>query len=511
MSFSMVSPFLRTPLTEDQSRLLATMLEELQGAGLGWDHHYVQCRIQGALFSLQRQQQLPPNLCANLAPSPPEYGDPASALAYVRFTPPEQQQQQEQLEAGGGVDYFEPAQGQPREQQAQFYPMLHKKQPQDSGFNRILQQLQLQDRRRLRHDPLELEHFGKLDGHTKGAQVELPSVMDVFLDTERQRIEREQQLRQAEQDANQKAEQQNQLELYQILAASEPDPQPYQRNPQPANAMDQLEAIVEQQQKQQQKQQQQQKELDRQQQQQQEQPLAAPVYVPEEVNESSELYFPDNYVPFKRRGQPSQQHSFFRELANEQGLPQEPLVELPAPPELMKRRPSVDDVNTQAQELDFESSLRQNSLTPLEEEAMLASNSYPRSLQKQRVYTEGGLLLVPQDELRDAAQADDVLPAEMKQTLLANMLGFARHERLDVKKPGPQLGRPSEQTNQLETEKPRPKSDDGNKEVLPAHIKGGDVNEPFKKKKVIKEQHSDEDHAPHTVDTEYAHVFVKNP
>lgn len=485
------------------------MLEELQGAGLGWDHHYVQCRIQGALFSLQRQQQLPPNLCANLAPSPPEFGDPASALAYVRFTPPEQEQQQEQLEAGG-VDYFEPsARVQPRVEQAQFYPMLHKKQPQDSGFNRILQQLQLQDRRRLRHDPLELEHFGKLDGHTKGAQLELPSVMDVFLDTERQRIEREQQLRQAEQDANQKTEQQNQLELYQILAASEPDPQPYQRNPQPANAMDQLEAIVEQQERQQQKQKQQQQQAE----QEQQQPPIAPVYVPEEVNESSELYFPDNYAPFKRRGQ-LPQHSFFRELANEQGQPQEPLVEqLPAAaPELMKRRPSVDDVNTQRHELDFESSLRHNSLTPLEEEAMLASNSYPRSLHKQRVYTEGGLLLVPQNELQEPRpESDDISPSEIKQSLLANMLGFARHERLDVKKPGPQLGPPSEQSNQLETEKPRPKTDDGNKEVLPAHIKGGDVNEPFKKKKVIKEQHSDEDHAPHTVDTEYAHVFVKNP
>ncbi|XP_060646073.1 receptor-type tyrosine-protein phosphatase N2 isoform X2 [Drosophila nasuta] len=497
----------KTPLTEDQSRLLATMLEELQGAGLGWDHHYVQCRIQGALFSLQRQQQLPPNLCANLAPVQSEFdADPVSALAYVRFSPPEQQQQQEQLD-GGNVDYFEE---QPQAQRpAQFYPMLHKKQPQDSGFNSILHELQLQDRRRLRHDPLELEHFGKLDGHTKSTQMELPSVMDAFLETERQRIEREQQLRMAEQDANQKAEQQNQLELYQILAASEPDPQPYQRKQQPANAMDQLEAIVEQQQKQQQQ-------LQQQQQQQMsdaDQPQTQ-IFVPGEVNESSELYFPDNYAPFKRRGdavdaveQPKR--SFFRELANEQGLPQEPLVELQEQPEMMKRRPSDNDINAQEQELAFESSLRRNSLTPLEEEAMLASNSYPRLLHNQRVYTEGGLLMMPQDELLDAPQADD--PADLKQSLLANMLGFARHERLDVKKPGPQLGPPAELSNELGTEKPKLKSEDGNKEVLPAHIKGGDVNEPFKKKKVIKEQHSDEDHAPHTVDTEYAHVFVKNP
>ncbi|EDW39639.1 GL15097 [Drosophila persimilis] len=528
----------KTPLTEEQSRLLATMLEELQGAGLGWDHPYVQCRIQGALFSLQRQQQLPPNLCANLAPVPPEFGDPASAMAYVRFTPPEPE---------ADVEYYD----QPSPSQAQFYPRLRKKQAPsadgDDGYlDSMLQQQhqrQLQDRRRLRHDPLELEHFGSPDGHGhgQGAQLETPSILDAFLDTERQRMEREQQLRlQAEQDADRKAEQQNRLELYQILAASEPDPQPYQRKPQP-NAMDQLEAMVEQQQQKEKEQ----RELKEQQQ----AKVPVPVYVPEEVNESSELYFPDNFTPFKRtRGRARQygpavraplvgeeeqpKSSFFRELAEEQGLVQEPLTvrhgelaaEADLAPELAKRRPPAfsqldpSDVNSQEQGLAFESSLLRNSLTPIEEEAMLASNSYPPRVNNQRLYTEGGLLLMP---LADAGmdqdpgmQSDD--PRALKKTLLANMLGFARHERLDVKKPGPQLGPPApgpvdnvEMSNQLETEKVH--KVDGNKEVLPAHIKGSDEDEAYKKKKVVMEQHSAEDHAPHTVDTEYAHVFVKNP
>ncbi|XP_041566476.1 receptor-type tyrosine-protein phosphatase N2 isoform X1 [Drosophila elegans] len=495
----------KTPLTEEQSRVLATMLEELQGAGLGWDHPYVQCRIQGSLFSLQRQQQLPPNLCANLAPAPPEFGDPASAMAYVRFTPPEAEPE---------IEYYE-----------QLYPVLQKKQNADVDdmyLNRMLQ-----DRRRLRHDPSELEHFGKLDGHGHvGPQVDAPSIMDTFLDTERQRIEREQQMAAAEQDADRR----NRLELYQILAASEPDPQPYQRK-QPANAMDQLEAIVEQQKEQQQKEQ-------RQQQEQQE--AKAPVYVPpEEVNESSELYFPDNFAPFKRargrfRGELAREvedeppkRSFFRELAGEQGLEQEkPLRHLAAPaessPDLAKRRPQPDayDVGLQQRELAFESGLLRNSLTPLEEEAMLASNSFPRQSKSQRVYTEGGLLLMPQDNDQDNEdmQADE--PESVKQSLLANMLGFARHERLDVKKPGPLLGPPATgsaemQSNQLETDK---LARSGNKEVLPAHIKGNgngngnsDEDEAHKKKKVMKQQHSAEDHAPHTVDTEYVHVFVKNP
>lgn len=63
------------------------MLEELQGAGLGWDHLFVQCRMQGAIFSLRNSVPMPPNLCANLAPDP-EVLDAQSPLAFVRFTPP---------------------------------------------------------------------------------------------------------------------------------------------------------------------------------------------------------------------------------------------------------------------------------------------------------------------------------------------------------------------------------------------------------------------------------------
>lgn len=64
------------------------MLEELQGAGLGWDHLFVQCRMQGALFSLRNNVPMPPNLCANLAPDP-QILDPHSPLAFVRFQPPD--------------------------------------------------------------------------------------------------------------------------------------------------------------------------------------------------------------------------------------------------------------------------------------------------------------------------------------------------------------------------------------------------------------------------------------
>lgn len=77
----------REALDEEQSRFLAVMLEDLQGAGLGWEHPFTQCRMQGALFAMRTNSEIPRSLCANLAPDP-EVLDPQSPLAFVRFTPP---------------------------------------------------------------------------------------------------------------------------------------------------------------------------------------------------------------------------------------------------------------------------------------------------------------------------------------------------------------------------------------------------------------------------------------
>ena len=54
------------------------------------------------------------------------------------------------------------------------------------------------------------------------------------------------------------------------------------------------------------------------------------------------------------------------------------------------------------------------------------------------------------------------------------MLGFTRHERLDVKKPGPPAAPPPSSQSPHETPKLSVvnKKDEGNKEVLPAHIEG---------------------------------------
>lgn len=62
--------------------------------------------------------------------------------------------------------------------------------------------------------------------------------------------------------------------------------------------------------------------------------------------------------------------------------------------------------------------------------------------------------------------------------LLSNMLGFTRHERLDVKKPGPPAEPPPSSQSPHETPKLAEsvdKKEEINKEVLPTHIKGWGV------------------------------------
>lgn len=90
--------------------------------------------------------------------------------------------------------------------------------------------------------------------------------------------------------------------------------------------------------------------------------------------------------------------------------------------------------------------------------------------------------------------------------LLANMLGFTRHERLDVKKPGPPPSPPEQPVEDSRLQAPSQQHDtkiDVTKEVLPAHIK----DNPLPKLK--KDFHNDDDHAPHSVDTDYTYVYLK--
>lgn len=117
-------------------------------------------------------------------------------------------------------------------------------------------------------------------------------------------------------------------------------------------------------------------------------------------------------------------------------------------------------------------------------------SSYRDDTPEDGVYTEGGLVYVPGVTKNDATAS-----------LLQSIMGFTRHERLDVKKPGPQPPQPPPSS---QSPHETPKVDNRNLEQLPAHMKS---DEPPKTKKQV---HSDMDHANYSVDTEYAHVILKN-
>lgn len=73
------------------------------------------------------------------------------------------------------------------------------------------------------------------------------------------------------------------------------------------------------------------------------------------------------------------------------------------------------------------------------------------------------------------------------------LLGFTRHERLDVKKPGPPADIPL----------------DGHP-TINATEHSNEIGLIPKVKKYLHEDF-DDDHAPHSVDDQYAHVILKTP
>lgn len=85
-------------------------------------------------------------------------------------------------------------------------------------------------------------------------------------------------------------------------------------------------------------------------------------------------------------------------------------------------------------------------------------------------------------------------------SLLDAMLGFSRKERLDVKKPGPPVAIPIEDHPAINATK----AENNNT------AKSSSFNILPKIKKILN-MDTDEEHAPHSVDTEFAHIIVKTP
>lgn len=146
------------------------------------------------------------------------------------------------------------------------------------------------------------------------------------------------------------------------------------------------------------------------------------------------------------------------------------------------------------------------------------------------VYTEGGLVYVPDPNAqRLLAEKQYANQQQEAANLLNSMLGFTRHERLDVKKPGPQLVQPDADADQppkpqdaaaaaaAVTGQPPANGDAAaaaatkkSEAVDGAESAAKSLKDLFspKKKKIL---HPMKDHGPHSVDTEYAFVIMRAP
>lgn len=137
-----------------------------------------------------------------------------------------------------------------------------------------------------------------------------------------------------------------------------------------------------------------------------------------------------------------------------------------------------------------------------EEAIVIPGAELPSSGTGGGIYTEGGMVYLPTGQ-GDGDTGDEGESREEARSLLANMLGFTRHERLDVKKPGPLVVPPEPVqpvASNSETVTPQ------NKEILPSNIVA-----PTKSKKLVIEGHQTDDHGIHSVDATYAHVKFTNP
>lgn len=119
------------------------------------------------------------------------------------------------------------------------------------------------------------------------------------------------------------------------------------------------------------------------------------------------------------------------------------------------------------------------------------------------VYTEGGLVFVPDVNAKQHKGAK-LNTAD----LLNNMMGFTRHERLDVKKPGPAV---SFKPQDAETDTYELRGKPTHFIIEPNHIFTGNIPLEMFIPKMKKVFHPVIDHGPHSVDTDYAYVKFKSP
>ncbi|XP_049537285.1 receptor-type tyrosine-protein phosphatase N2 [Anopheles darlingi] len=435
----------RRPLDEDQSRILARMLEELQGAGLGWEHPFTQCRIQGALFAIRTNTDIPQTLCASLAPDPEVLG-PQSPLAFVRFTPPNEEYADEvyypppkKAFAAGVIDVLPEV--------IPIGPHTQTSRPQAVDLR------ELQDR-------IALDRMLRQYEAAEQAMRQHPPDVTDYLDDGA--------------DLNEIADSQ--------LLPFKPDRE------WAAGASKRGETAI-----------------FREQQSYQPHPAHQDIDEERALKELVERLTPNDEADFQYIYPKT---SSFREYAKEHHIPK---ISNFAPENVHQLdggnaaggdgvKPKADTPNADKFYKKPHKTHHRNDLPVAsirESNAAYAPPSGPEA----GLYTEGGFVYVPK------AGAAGVRPGkDDARTLLDNILGFTRRERLDVKKPGPPAAPPP--SGQSPSEPP--------KEIAPADKATGAAGAgahdgPGSKSKKELFAHTDEDHAPHSVDTEYAHVILKNP
>ncbi|XP_063699228.1 receptor-type tyrosine-protein phosphatase N2 [Culicoides brevitarsis] len=382
----------REPLEENQVAVLRAMLEELQGAGLGWQDPFVQCRMQGALFALRTKSDLPKNLCASLAPPASPLTLPSSNSidgidsnpdpeAFVRYAPP-------------AADLFYG--GNPLRKRNRFSP------PEDA-MNPFVE-------RELQEEILNAAPYENLYDARAEAQKEL----------------------------------QNEILLRTILSEEF------------AN--------------------------DR----------SVPQELPRDYGYQNDNEFVPNFPDVLKRKQnfyPASQDpqpSHFKERQH--------LLEEEAVNELLDEIADQQQHESPFREVAQHRNSKQH-LVEAENELPLFpfKSNFEYGRPETGIYTEGGVIY---PEAADQGASFD--SKEEARNVLADILGFTRHERLDVKKPGPVVVPPSsapEVVGKTSNNSTKQETESGPK-----------------MKKVPNNDHSgNDDHAPHIVDNAYAHVRLKNP
>lgn len=369
----------KRPLTERQSQFLASMLEEMQGAGLGWDHPFVQCKIQGTLFSMRKKVPIPPTLCSNFAPD--------NNLPLRHFNPPPEEPIID--------EYFYPVaikkSPQPR------HPMPYERRPSVDPADELTKMFYYPNRR------YEDDMYYKLSQASE-QPLDYDNELEDRIDDIKSRIELGKMMAEYEQSQHNRLHDVPEYDEIAVLP--------------------------------------------------------------------SEFYGFNN---FKRSNTKDKlPKTYFREIAINEHIPQQH--------HLQRNHLSVDEPSEIIRPADI------NEMEADAEARIYESNIFPSRKHHKKsengLFTEGGVLKI----------SDKNEPKGDTQRILAEMLGFTRRERLDVKKPGPVIGPPPSTAPKAE-----------NKEVLPPNYSKNEVNVPSAS------QITGEDNvAPHTVDTDYAYVKTKN-